>query len=72
AAPPNSGPSYYMPAQLACHGTPLVNPNESTWSRFPRMQVFTQDKLSGNMNIVTGVELFIGGIIYRTLFGRIL
>ncbi|KAF8266291.1 hypothetical protein EI94DRAFT_1586198 [Lactarius quietus] len=32
------------------------------WSRFLRMQVFAQDKLLGNMNIVTGVRLFVGGI----------
>jgi hypothetical protein len=73
AAPPNSGPAYYTPAQLARSGGPngaLVDPNESAWSRFLRTQVFAPDKLPGNVNIVAGVGLFVGGIFIVRRWGE--
>ena len=74
AAPPNSGPAYYTPAHLARGGGPngsLVDSNESAWSRFLRTQVFAPDKLSGNINIATGVGLFVGGIFVVRRWGEL-
>jgi hypothetical protein len=70
AAPPNSGPAYYTPAQLARSSGPLVDPNESAWSRFLRTQVFAPDKLPGNVNIVAGVGLFVGGVFIVRRWGE--
>jgi len=69
-APPNSGPSYYTPAHLARSGA-LIDPNESAWSRFLRTQIFAQDKLPGNINIVAGVGLFVGGIFVVRRWGEL-
>jgi len=71
AAPPHSGPAYYTPAQLARSGAPLVDPNESAWTRFVRTQVFAPDKLPGNVNIVAGVGLFVGGIFIVRRWGEL-
>jgi hypothetical protein len=71
-APPHSGPAYYTPAQLArSGGGSLVDPNESAWSRFLRTQVFAPDKLPGNVNIVAGVGLFVGGIFVVRRWGEL-
>ena len=78
AAPPHSGPAYYTPAHLARsggggsgpHGS-LVDANESAWSRFLRTQVFAPDKLPGNVNIVAGVGLFVGGIFVVRRWGEL-
>jgi hypothetical protein len=69
AAPPHSGPAYFTPAQLS--RGPLVDPNESAWSRFLRTQVFAPDKLPGNVNIVAGVGLFVGGIFVVRRWGEL-
>ena len=73
-APPHSGPAYYTPAQLARAGGPgagaLVDPDESAWSRFVRTQIFAPDKLPGNVNIVAGVGLFLGGIFVVRRWGE--
>ena len=75
SAPPHSGPAYYTPAHLARngsanHGGALVDPNESAWARFLRTQVFAPDKLPGNVNIVAGVGLFVGGILVVRRWGE--
>jgi hypothetical protein len=69
AAPPHSGPAYYTPAQLS--RGPLVDPNESAWSRFLRTQIFAPDKLPGNVNIVAGVGLFVGGVFVVRRWGEL-
>ena len=77
AAPPNSGPAYYTPAHLARNGGAagpngsLVDANESAWGRFLRTQVFASDKLPGNVNIVAGVGLFVGGIFVVRRWGEL-
>ena len=72
-APPNSGPAYYTPAQLARSGAngTLIDPNEGAWGRFLRTQVFAPDKLPGNVNIVAGVGLFVGGIVIVRRWGEL-
>ncbi|KAI9511898.1 hypothetical protein F5148DRAFT_974503 [Russula earlei] len=70
AAPPHSGPAYYTPAKLA-HSGALVDPNEGAWSRFTRTQIFAPDKLPGNINIVAGVGLFVGGIFVVRRWGEL-
>ena len=76
AAPPNSGPAYYTPAHLARTSGPngsLADPNESSsaWSRFLRTQIFAPDKLPGNINIVAGVGLFVGGVFVVRRWGEL-
>jgi len=77
AAPPHSGPAYYTPAHLARNGGgggpngSLVDANESAWARFLRTQVFASDKLPGNVNIVAGVGLFVGGIVVVRRWGEL-
>jgi hypothetical protein len=48
-----------------------VDPNESAWSRFLRTQVFAADKLPGNVNIVAGVGLFVGGVFVVRRWGEL-
>ncbi|KAI0059775.1 hypothetical protein BV25DRAFT_1022569 [Artomyces pyxidatus] len=69
AAPPHSGPSYYTPAQLSGRGAPV---DESAFSRFLRVQIFAPDKLPGNVNIVVGVGMFLGGIAVVRRWGELL
>ncbi|KAI0003861.1 hypothetical protein BJV74DRAFT_764283 [Russula compacta] len=74
-APPHSGPAYYTPAQLARGGGgagagALVDADESAWSRFVRTQIFAPDKLPGNVNILAGVGLFVGGIFVVRRWGE--
>ena len=74
AAPPNSGPAYYTPGHLARSGNgngALTDPNEGAWGRFLRTQVFAPDKLPGNVNIVAGVGLFVGGIFIVRRWGEL-
>ncbi|VDB85101.1 unnamed protein product [Peniophora sp. CBMAI 1063] len=56
AAPPGSGPAYYNPAALS--RGPSVDPNESAFSRFLREQIFSPEKLPGNISIATGLGVF--------------
>jgi hypothetical protein len=73
-APPNTGPAYYTPAQLARNGGAngmLIDPNEGAWGRFLRTQVFAPEKLPGNVNIVAGVGLFVGGIVIVRRWGEL-
>ncbi|KAI0319893.1 hypothetical protein OF83DRAFT_1054192 [Amylostereum chailletii] len=70
AAPPGSGPAYFNPSQLS-RGQ-LYDPNESAFSRFLREQVFSPEKLPGNLNIVTGLGVFIGGIFVMRRWGEMM
>lgn len=69
SAPPNAGPAYY--------GAPtprrqLHDPNESAVSRFFREEVWAPEKLPGNINILTGVAVFFGGIFAMRNWGELI
>ncbi|TFY72334.1 hypothetical protein EVG20_g649 [Dentipellis fragilis] len=71
SAPPGSGPAYYTPGHLT-RGPPQPDPNESVVSRFFREQIFAPEKLPGNINILTGVGMFVGGIMLARKYGDLL
>lgn len=70
AAPPGSGPAYYNPAALS--RGPHVDPNESAFSRFLREQIFSPEKLPGNISIATGLGVFFGGIFIMRRYGQLM
>ncbi|KAL0567830.1 hypothetical protein V5O48_014163 [Marasmius crinis-equi] len=73
SAPPGSGPAY-VPKNAALHGSrrQLVDPDESSFSRFLREEVYAPEKLPGNISILTGVGLFLGGVVAVRTWGDIL
>ena len=72
SAPPHSGPAYYTPATISGGRGQLTNPNESALSTFLREQIFAPEKLPGNINILTGVGVFLGGILFVRRWGDML
>ncbi|KAF8815914.1 hypothetical protein BYT27DRAFT_7078644 [Phlegmacium glaucopus] len=68
SAPPTH-PSYLPHPQ---HAPRLNDPNESTFSKFLRTEVFAPEKLPGNISVATAVSLFIGGIIAVRTWGDLL
>ncbi|KAI0684097.1 hypothetical protein BC835DRAFT_1391581 [Cytidiella melzeri] len=67
AAPPHAGPAYYSGAPP--RGA-LADPNESFFSAFLKEEVFAPEKLPGNLSILTGVAVFLGGIAAIRTFGE--
>ncbi|KAH7921505.1 hypothetical protein BV22DRAFT_726099 [Leucogyrophana mollusca] len=68
AAPPNAGPELFSaPARRAIH-----DPNESAFSRFMREQIWSPEKLPGNISIVTGVGVFAAGVFVARTWGELL
>ncbi|KZV75220.1 hypothetical protein PENSPDRAFT_103274 [Peniophora sp. CONT] len=70
AAPPGSGPAYYNPSALT--RGPSNDPNESAFSRFLREQIFSPEKLPGNISIATGLGVFFGGILVMRRYGQLM
>ena len=76
SAPPGSGPSYLSPS----HGTgPAggrrlgeVENDESAFQRFYREQIVAPQYLAGNLSILTGAVVFVGGIVGLRMFGEAL
>ncbi|KAF4585181.1 hypothetical protein EYR40_002018 [Pleurotus pulmonarius] len=68
-APANAVPSFAPQIQprRAAH-----DPDESAFSRFLREQIWAPEKLSGNISIVTGVGMFIGGIVAVRTWGDLM
>lgn len=66
-APPNSGPGY-IPQSQSQRRT-IADPDESTFRRFLREEVFAQDKIGGNLSLLTGVGMFVGGILAVRTWG---
>ncbi|KAE9395539.1 hypothetical protein BT96DRAFT_754542, partial [Gymnopus androsaceus JB14] len=67
-APPAS---YLSKSQSGRRGQ-LVDPNESSFSRFLREEVFAPEKLPGNISMLTGVGLFVGGVVAVRTWGDLL
>lgn len=69
AAPPGAGPAYYSGAP---HRQYLADPDESAFSRFVREEVFAPEKFPGNLSIVTGVVVFLGGVAAIRTWGELM
>ncbi|KAJ7202075.1 hypothetical protein GGX14DRAFT_502050 [Mycena pura] len=69
-APPNSGPAY-IPQSQSQRRT-LADPNETAFRRFLREEVFAQDKIGGNLSLLTGVGMFVGGILAVRTWGSLM
>ncbi|KZT08866.1 uncharacterized protein LAESUDRAFT_723185 [Laetiporus sulphureus 93-53] len=69
SAPPGSGPAYYS-------GVPqrgrLADPNESAFSAFMREEIFAPEKLPGNLSILVGLSVFLGGIAAIRTWGELM
>lgn len=50
----------------------LNDANTSSFSRFMRDQVWAPEKLPGNISILTGVGVFIGGIVVVRTWGELM
>jgi len=67
---PSAQPAYLSHSQhdhRASH-----DPNEPTFSRFLRTEVFAPEKLPGNISIASAVGLFVGGIIAIRTWGDLM
>ncbi|KAK7461784.1 hypothetical protein VKT23_008216 [Stygiomarasmius scandens] len=73
SAPPGSGPAYISKNQAALHGRgKLPDPDESSFSRFMREEVWAPEKLPGNISFVTGIGLFAAGVFAVRNWGDML
>ncbi|KAF8996146.1 hypothetical protein BDQ17DRAFT_1250102 [Cyathus striatus] len=68
---PTSQPAY-LPHPSKPSRQAVENPNESAFSRFLRTEVFSPEKLPGNINVVTAVTLFVGGIAAVRTWGELM
>ncbi|PFH48166.1 hypothetical protein AMATHDRAFT_150486 [Amanita thiersii Skay4041] len=68
AAP--SGQPMFLPPQPAKRV--IEDPNESSFSRFLRTEVYAPDKLPGNLSIVTGIGIFLAGIAAVRTWGDLM
>ncbi|KIJ28870.1 hypothetical protein M422DRAFT_233847 [Sphaerobolus stellatus SS14] len=68
SAPPHSGPSYLAPTSHSSHSH--VDPNEGWLKRILREEIFSPEKLPGNISILTGVTVFIGGVAAIRTWGE--
>ncbi|KAJ7708303.1 hypothetical protein B0H17DRAFT_1032171 [Mycena rosella] len=66
-APPNSGPNYI--SQSASQRRTLADPHESAFARFLREEIFAPEKIGGNLSLLTGVGMFVGGILAVRTWG---
>ncbi|KAF8218011.1 hypothetical protein K438DRAFT_1702570 [Mycena galopus ATCC 62051] len=67
AAPPNSGPAYIQQSQS--QRRTVADPHESAFSRFLREEIFAREKIDGNLSLLTGVGMFVGGILAVRTWG---
>lgn len=68
SAPPNSGPAYLSP-HPAIGRRQLPDSNEGALSRFMREQIWAPEKMPGNISILAGVGVFVGGIVVARTMG---
>ena len=70
SAPPNSGPAYLSPhPHLGAGRGQSHDPNEGAFSRFMREQIWAPEKMAGNISILTGVGVFVGGVVVARTLG---
>ena len=69
AAPPGAGPAFYSGAP---HRAYLPDPDESTFSRFMREEIFSPENIEGNLKILTSVVVFFGGIAAMRTWGELM
>ncbi|KZS91806.1 hypothetical protein SISNIDRAFT_515872 [Sistotremastrum niveocremeum HHB9708] len=67
-APPNQ--SLFGPPQSSHRA--IHDPNESAFSTFMREEVWAPEKLPGNISILTGVAVFVAGIVSVRLWGEVM
>lgn len=72
SAPPGSGPAYVPKTNARAAVVPAVPEDESAFGRFLRKEVFAQEKRAGNISILTGVSMFIGGIVVARTWGELI
>ncbi|KAF9266445.1 hypothetical protein L218DRAFT_896477 [Marasmius fiardii PR-910] len=73
SAPPGSGPAY-VPKNAALHPSrrQIVDSDESAFSRFLREEIYAPEKLPGNISLLTGVGVFLGGVVVVRTWGDLL
>ncbi|PSR74196.1 hypothetical protein EW026_g2174 [Hermanssonia centrifuga] len=69
AAPPGAGPAFYSGAPTRGQ---ISDPDESSISAFLREEIFSPEKLPGNVSIVTGLVVFFGGIAAMRTWGELM
>ncbi|KAF8067024.1 hypothetical protein FPV67DRAFT_1497596 [Lyophyllum atratum] len=73
SAPPASGPSYVPhPAQRRAALGGGVDEDQSAFSRFIQNEILAPEKLPGNLNMLTGVTMFVGGILAVRTWGELM
>ena len=65
------------PAGASPFGTPpprrvINDPNESTFSRFMREEIFSPENLEGNLKILSSVVVFFSGIAAMRTWGELM
>lgn len=70
SAPANSGPQYISQPQRRQHTN--EKSDETAFGRFMREQIWAPEKLPGNLSIVTGVGMFVGGILAVRTWGELM
>ncbi|KAF7368776.1 ATP-dependent RNA helicase MRH4, mitochondrial [Mycena venus] len=70
SAPPNSGPAYIAPSQS--QRRTLADPHESAFSRFLREEILAPEKRPGNLSLLTGIGMFVGGIMAVRTWGEMM
>lgn len=72
SAPPNSGPAYIPHPSTQPPRRALHDPHESALARFMREQLWAPEKIPGNISIVTGVGMFVAGIVVARRWGELM
>ncbi|KAF5371392.1 hypothetical protein D9615_009673 [Tricholomella constricta] len=73
SAPPASGPSYVPhPSQRRAALGGAHDDDQSAFSRFIQNEILAPEKFAGNLNMVTGLTMFIGGILAVRTWGDLM
>ncbi|KAG6916501.1 hypothetical protein DXG01_006500 [Tephrocybe rancida] len=72
SAPPSSAPSYVPhPSQRRAVGGGR-DADQSAFSKFLDAEIFAPEKLPGNLNLLTGLTMFFGGIFAVRAWGELM